>query len=239
MLIVTAGSDNYKFHLTINYNLQKAKEFGYDTQVYDLGGLGFGEAIDDPRCQSRFRRVKSAMKPELLKKAMESDHRTIVWIDGDATLIRPIDEIEQDNSFDIGLTIRPKVNRKKSHYTNAGVVFIKNNEAGKQFVQTWVDAMPDVPDLNTATKPPNYSDQQTLEETLLLPNINVVPWDAFGTIHNVLGARIKFFECRKYNNFWLHKMEIWKAPDPDTKILHFKGYRMRRLKGYAEEFLDG
>lgn len=238
MLIVTAGSGNYSYFKTINYNIAKAKEFGYPISVYDLGGLEFGIKINDERCASKFRRVRSAMKPEVIQLALAgTQEKTVVWIDGDATLIKPIDEIDKDDSFDIGLTIRPKPGHKKSHYINAGVVFVKNNPAGKDFINQWVEAMPEVPDLDTMTKPPDYSDQQTLEETLLLPNINVIPWDAYGSVHNVCGARVKFFECEKYNNFWLHKGEVWKAPPEHTKILHFKGYRMRRLKNYAKDFL--
>jgi hypothetical protein len=179
------------------------------------------------------------MKPELILDSLGGAHSTVVWIDGDATLIKPIDEIKQDNSFDVGLTIRPKVNNKKTHYINAGVVIIKNNKAGKEFVEAWVKAMPQVPKLDTITKPPNYSDQQTLEEILLLPNINVIPWDAFGTVHEVLGARVKLLECRQYNNFWLPRRKDAIAPDPDTKVLHFKGHSMKYLTDYHDKFLRG
>ena len=239
MLIVTAGSNNYPFHITIRYNEQKCKEFGYAFQVYDTGGLGFGTPVDDPRCESRFRRVKSAMKPELILDALtHTKEPLVVWIDGDATLIKPIDELLQDDSFDVGLTVRLKSSVKKTHYINAGVVMIKNNERGKQFVQSWIDAMPPVPPINTAVKPPNYSDQQTLEEKLLLPNITVVPWDAFLSVHTICGARVKLFDCERYNNFWIWNGEHYRAPG-ETKVLHFKGHKMHRILSYDKEFLSG
>lgn len=236
MLIVTAGSGDYNYWKTIKYNEDKCKEFGYSIKTYDLGGLGFGTSVEDPRCKSKFRRVKSAMKPELLLDAVcGTTEDDVVWIDGDATLIRPIDEIAEDDSFDIGLTVRPKRVNKKTHYINAGVIFVKNRIESKLFLQDWIHAMPPIPNLNTDVKPSNYSDQQVLEETLLLPNIDVVPWDAFMTVHDVHGARVKFFECAEYNDFG--SCEYMRPPAVDTKIIHFKGYLMDRITEYVERFL--
>ena len=237
MLIVTAGSGDYNYWKTIRYNEARCIEFGYGIKIYDLGGLWFGEAVNDSRCESKFRRVKSAMKPELILKALNETDDDVTWIDGDAFLVRPIDEIEADTSFDIGLTVRPKRVNKKTHYINAGVIFVKNNPAGRGFVEAWIEAMPPVP-TDTTVKPKHYSDQMTLEETLVLPNIDVIPWDSYGSVHEVHGARVKFFECSKYNNFNLHLLAVWKGPDEDTKILHFKEHGMNRLNQYIEEFLS-
>jgi hypothetical protein len=239
MLIVTSGSDNFLYHITIEYNEKKCQEFGYDFRVYDLGGLGFGIPVDDHRCASRFRRIKSAMKPELILDAMNStDEGLVVWIDGDATLIAPIDELLEDDSFDVGVTVRMKTMNKRTNYINAGVVIIKNNERGKKFVEDWIAAMGTCPPLeDMKTKPADYSDQVILEEKMLLPNIDVVPWDAFLSVHEVHGARVKLFDCDTYNNFWLWKGEFHQPPN-GTKILHFKGCKMHRITGYSKEFLE-
>lgn len=236
MLIITAGSDNYLFNLTINYCGDRASEYGYEFLVYDLGGLERGYKINDPRCASRFRKVKSAMKPELILHALENTVESmVVWIDGDATLIRPIDEVD-DGSFDVAVTVRPKCSQKKTHYINAGVIFVKNNTKGRTFIKAWVDAMPQIPALNTQTKPLNYSDQQTLEERILLPNIDTPFWDSIGRVYKINGVRIKLLDCERYNNFWLMRTPIT-APSEDTKILHFKGHKMHRLSSYHERFL--
>lgn len=238
MLVVSAGSGNYPFHLTMRYCENKCYEYGYIYHPFDLGGLGFGLKMNDPRCESKFRRVKSAMKPELIEMMFDLGEETIVWIDGDATLIQSIPEIEADDSFDIGITVREKVNKKKSHYINAGVVFVKNNARARKFVDFWIASMPPLPDLDTMEKPSNYSDQQTLEEKILLPALDCPLWDLVGEIHEVMGVRVKFFDCETYNNFALIKAPRWEEGPGDTKILHFKGHRMHRIESYHERFLS-
>lgn len=236
MLIVTAGSDNYQFEKTIRYNKNKAKQFGYDFVVYDLGGLGFGKPVNDARIHSRFRRVKSTMKPELIHDAMISNkEKCVVWIDGDATLIKPIDEMEHEE-LDVGITVRLKGIMKKTHYINAGVLFF-NGPKGVQFVEEWIDEMPAVPDLNIKIKPANYSDQQILEEKILLPAIQEPLWDLVGQVRGVRGFRIKFFPCEVYNNFWCIKAPAYDYGPGNAKIIHFKGHRMHRIDDYHERFL--
>ena len=238
MLVVTAGNDKYDYQKTIRHCSDACGVFGYEMMVYDLGGLGFGEPFDDPRCTSRFRMVVSAVKPELIQGAMAraAPGEMVAWIDGDATLIAPIDELEADWSFDVGVTVRSKRVNKKTHYINAGVIFARNTAAGRWFIQQWKDMMPHIADVNPEQKPRGISDQTILEEHLLLPNIDVVPWDAFNTVHTVLGARVKIFECDVYNNFNVVAPHVWIAPGR-AKVLHFKGHAMDDLDAYAKEFL--
>jgi hypothetical protein len=225
MLIVTAGQ-------------KKAKEFGYRFRAFDLGGLGFGDRIDDPRTMSRFRRVKSAMKPELIASVMAETTETFVtWIDGDATLIRSIDEISEENSWDVGVTVRPKREKKKTHYINAGVMFFRSNNASWRFVEEWCQEMPPIPDLTSNEKPVNYSDQQTLEENILLQAINEPLWDLVGQVREVRGCKVKFFPCEVYNNFWCIKAPYYDHGPGKAKIIHFKGHRMHRIDDYHERFL--
>ena len=242
MLIVTAGSDNYAYYKTINYCKARAIEYGYSFVVYDFGNLGFGIPVDDPRCASKCSAEKYSMKPEVILDAMNNtDEKTVVWIDGDAILVNPIDEINEDSSFDVALTVRPKRSIKKTEYINAGVVFLKNNKMAKAFVTEWIEAFPEMPKLDIVKKPPNYGDycdQTILEEKLILPNIEVVPWDAFHTIQKIIcGIKVKFLDCEHYNNYWLVRKSAWKPPGKDIKILHFKGNQMHNLQRYHEECL--
>jgi hypothetical protein len=174
------------------------------------------------------------MKPELILKTMYTTDMPIAWIDGDATLIDSIDEVFEDDSYDVGITVRPPRKNKKTHYINAGVLFFKNRIESKLFLEDWIDAMPPMPDLDTEFKPKNYSDQQTLEEELLLPNIEGPLWDQIGSVHTVHGARVKLFPCATYNNFWCMKAPV--QPPNGAKIIHFKGHRTHRLHPYLERF---
>ena len=168
MLVVTAGNTMYDYKKTILYCGAACARFGYKTRVYDLGGLGFGQKVSDPRCESRFRSIVYSQKPGLILNAMDhaEPNELVAWIDGDATLIAPIDELE-DHAFDVAITVRPKVNRRKTSYINAGVFFVQNNERGRGFVQHWISQMPEQQALNIDKKPKGGSDQEVLEEILL------------------------------------------------------------------------
>ncbi len=238
MLVVTAGNDRYDYKKTILHCTAACGWFGYDMITYDLGGLGFGTPWSDPRCESKYRQVVYSMKPEMILAGMKhaSPNELVVWIDGDATLISPIDELEADYSFDVGVTVRPKRVKRKTHYINAGVLFVRNTVAGRWFVNHWNSRLPLIDDVNPEQKPRGGSDQSVLEEELLLPNINVVPWDAFNTVHYACGTRVKFFEGEVYNNLRVHAPETWEPPGR-AKILHFRNHTMDRLDDYVAEFL--
>jgi hypothetical protein len=228
MLILTAGSDHGTYASTIRFCEAKCKEFGYKFKVYDLGGLGFGIPIDDPRLTSEFRIMRYSIKPELILKTLNStDEEFVVWIDGDAMLVERIDELEADDSFDVGVTVRPSVVKKKSNYINAGVLFFKNNAASKHFLQEWMTAM-GPPPFDAKERPSGYCDQVNLEEKILLPAIGVPLWDIIGSVHEIDGTRVKLLDCNQYNNFFSHGIEPYH--DPSMKVIHFKGRHWRSCK---------
>lgn len=237
MLVVTAGSGNYNYATTMRYCEAECEKRGYGFRAYDLGGLGFGIPHDDIRCTSNFRRVKSAMKPELILDSIYNTTEDVAWIDGDATIIDDIHEVF-DGTFDVGVTVRPKRQNKKTHYINAGVLFFKNNIESKLFLGDWIEAMGPIPDFaNMTTKPEGYSDQATLENKILLPNIDGPLWDQIGSVHTVHGVRLKLLDCVTYNNYW-----VWREPVPPpngAKVLHFKGHKMHRITSYAKRYLYG
>ena len=252
MLIVTAGSDHHpKYKRTIQYCKQECEKYGYKFQAYDLGGLGFGTPVTDVRMDSKFLTLRYAIKPELVLEAMQNTNEEFVaWIDGDATLIERIDELETDDSFDVGVTVRPKNKIKNSNYINAGVLFFKNNIPAQLFLSNWIAEMGSPP-LNTETNPLEYCDQVILETKILLPTLGVPLWDIIGEVHRVHGARIKFFDCTQYNNFWSHSGPDRMFHSSDMKIIHFKGRHwastklvvfegetMDILAAYSKKFLD-
>lgn len=236
MLVVTAGSSKHDYKKTIRYCEKQCERFGYKMRVYDIGDLGFGHKINDPRYGARYRMVISGMKPELILDAMNhaEPNELVAWIDGDATLIAPIDELEAD-TFDVGVTVRSKVTRRKTCYINAGVFFVRNNERGRGFVQHWILQMPEVPALDAKQKPVGYSDQIVLED-ILLQSIDVVPWDAFNTTHTIAGAQLKILEGDVYNNLRVHESAT-REPPGFARILHFRNHTMDRLDAYVEDYL--
>lgn len=223
MLIVTAGSDhNPKYKITIPFCEESCKKRGYKFQAYDLGGLGFGTPVSDERMSSRFKTLRYAIKPELILRSLnETEEEFVVWIDGDATLIGSLDELESDDSFDVGVTVRPKSDNQKTTYINAGVLFFKNNEASNKFLQDWILAMGPAP-LDTETDPKEYCDQHILESKLIMPAIGIPLWDIIGETHTVHGARIKILPCLQYNNFMCVNKRIM-TYDTSIRIIHYKG----------------
>lgn len=225
MLILTGGSHHKPYDRTIKLCQKKCEEYGYKFKVYDLGGLGFGIPYSDPRLAARNFITRCAMKPNLIRETLkETNESLLVWIDGDATLIRPIDELEKDDSFDVGVTVRPRQNPRKTNYINAGVMFFKNNSKAKTFLDAWIDAFPPVPILDSKNKREvqYHNDQNVIEEELLLPNIEGHLYDQIQSIHEVHGARVKLFSCVQYNNFMCTGKNA-NPPGSDVKILHFKG----------------
>lgn len=244
MLVVTAGSHHKTYAKTIKFCEARCKEFGYKFKAYDLGGLGFGTPVEDARLASRHRTLRYAIKPELILDAMcNTQEEFVAWIDGDATLIGRIDELEADDSWDVGVTVRPPRKRKKSNYINAGVMFFKNCIESKLFLQDWIAAMGPPP--LEAEKDPGaaYCDQVILEEQILMPSIRTPLWDIIGETHTIHGARVKLFDCTQYNNYWFHRGKDRMEYSPDTKILHFKGRhwaatKPTRWKGEVMHILD-
>jgi hypothetical protein len=236
MLVVTAGNSRYDYQKTIRHCADACGVFGYEMRVYNLGGLGFGHPVSDPRVKSGHRDIVSYKKPELILDAMDyaAPNELVAWIDGDATLIAPIDELEED-TFDVGVTVRPKRARRKTDYNNAGVFFVRNNERGRAFMQHWISLIPKTVVPDDQPKPVGITDQKFLDE-MMLSSMDVAPWDAFNTTHIVEGATLKILEGEVYNNLDVHTPETW-APPGRAKILHFRNKTMANLDAYIAEFL--
>lgn len=234
MLIVTAGSRHKPYDKTIKFCQKKCEEYGYKFKVYDLGGLGFGTPVFDERLSSRFRTLRYAIKPELVLRSMnDTEEKLVVWIDGDATLIKHINELESDDSFDVGLTVRPRQNPQKTTCINAGVLFFKNNAASKKFLQDWITKM-GPPPLNTEADPKEYCDQHILEQKIVNPAIGIPLWDVIGETYNINGARVKLLSCIQYNNFMCTSRNA-NPPGHDVKILHFKGKNCKLWDTFIHE----
>lgn len=171
MHIITAG--NKKFRKLIDQSVAHLEELGYDYTVYDLGGLGIGKEFiieDDftiypfPPCY-----FKPAVIAHKLTELEEGEY--LVFLDADAHIHKNIDEIVELD-YDIGLTERTTAGAKPEEgRVNAGVMFLRNCENTRNFVQEW------------RRKTHELKGDQHALNTLL------VDWD-----------RITFFPCSVYND---------------------------------------
>ena len=243
-VIVTAGDWRYKAF--IEQSVTAAQKFGYQTLVYDLGGLGRGIpfAIDDRsfeangyseiHADSRWH-TKARFKPALIRHALRNNPgRFIVWLDGDACLADSIDEIFSDD-YDIGVTARKFTETWRCWNTanhalesdptfvvmgelNAGVMFFNPTLAALAFVDQW------------AQKTVELGDDQLALNRLVNPT-NAQLSDMVGKRYgafvpktlSVGGARVKTFPYGYNWRRWPRQPRSGEA-----KILHFCGDRGRR-----------
>ena len=194
--VITAADKNFKDMVDVAY--RSAKTLGYETTVYDLGGLGHGTPFQGKVSDSIGAKIpcKPAMILDALTKANDND--TIVWIDADAIMWSRIDEI-LDDDWDFGVTMRKPKSNERDDPINAGIVFVKKTPASIAFMNTWIN--------NVST---GISDQKELNKLFALNNVDYL---RKRKLHNMT---VKIFPCTIYNNFY------FKQPQKNAKITHYK-----------------
>lgn len=195
IVVITAA--NEKFKDLANMTAASSRDLGYETLVYDLGGLGTGIPFEGRVFDQVGGKIPS--KPNIILDALNrvDDNDFVVWLDADAILWESIDEIV--GNYDIGVTVRKPKTEENGFPINAGVVFIKKTEQALNFVHKWVK------ECETAT-----SDQAVLNglcEVTSLDTNNIV-------LRN--NTKIQVFPCDVYNNFY------FKLPQLHAKITHYK-----------------
>jgi hypothetical protein len=219
----------FSYKEVISRTTECARRFGYDTTVYDLGGLGLGREFEIENRQFKERGHfdfvtpdflgKGPFKPKLLMESTRDNPIFTVWLDGDALLVEPIDEVVGD--YDLGVTIRHPFetqgpwwerNAAGIGYINTGVVFINPSPKMNTFLAEW----------SRLSFEGGGSDQWGMNQMLSLSE----PPEAWST-REINGLRCKFFPAEIYNFFYFNVVE---APPsghrvcmPRPKILHFKG----------------
>jgi hypothetical protein len=232
--IVTGGSKHaptnaqgvadapFSYREVIERTVARATRYGYETEVFDVGGLGIGRpfTVDDRGFQEtgHFQRItadfhgKGPFKPRLILESLIREPRTCTaWLDGDAVLVGPIDEVA--GGYDLGVTVRHpmeydipwmKMNRKVIGYVNTGVMFFNPSDRLLRFIEEWAPLAYEV----------GGSDQLALNQVLALSEAPE-PWSTI----EAFGLKIRFFPVEIYN-FYLFDVT---RPFAETKILHFKG----------------
>lgn len=196
IVVITAADANFKDMVDIA--ARSSKDVGYETLVYDLGGLGYGIPFEGRVSDSIGAKIPS--KPSMILDAL---HRVdmndiIVWIDADAIMWDRLDEIAEE-VWDFGVTLRkPKAN-ERDDIINAGVVFVRKTENSLRFMDKWI--------ANCST---GVSDQKELNALFEFKNADYL------RKRKAQGMVVKTFPCVVYNNFY------FKQPQTDAKITHYK-----------------
>lgn len=206
--VIVAGDANYSRF--VYHAEQSALKFGYDTGVYDLGGLGRGTPFDTTVSTQPFQTIPA--KPRIIRHALEQRDPSdvVVWLDADALIQAPIDDIEQ-HAFDLGVTVRSKPHKdERTRTINAGIVFARATPAMFNFLDRWIQLSEEL-----------GGDQWALNRLVDFP-IQLTDQTV-----NRGDLRVHGFPCRIYNNFMFKKPEIM----AQARILHYKS-RYRKLYPY-------
>lgn len=202
--IVTVIAGDKNFINFVTKSVEHSKKLGYETHVYDLGGLGFGKPFSarvSPKIGAKIPSKPSLILDTLLEV---NDNDFVAWIDADALMLDRIDEIKQD--FDIGVTVRQPKQIENSMPINAGIVFVRKTEQAINFVNKWIKMCET-----------GVSDQQELNKLC-----NVTTKD-LNTLVERNKTKIMVFPCAIYNNVYFGKKDT-----PHAKIKHYKS-KLRHL----------
>ena len=195
IVVITAADIKFK-EMALLTELS-AKNLGYKTFVYDLGGLEYGIPFEAKISVQRGAKIPS--KPSIIKHAINLvDHNDIVcWLDADALLWQPINELLQC-PFDIAVTVRLQKDEDHDLPINAGVVFVRKTKNVEPFLDLWINKCSS-----------GVSDQVELNNLL---NVSTRDVDKSFIKHDI---KIKLLPCSVYNNFYFKKPQIL------AKIIHY------------------
>jgi hypothetical protein len=196
MRVVTAANDNKYFPELVKQCQGSVEAQGYQIEVYDLGGLGYGNQTFAGVELSPIQACR--LKPSVILDALDglSPDELLVWTDADTAFVDTIDEVDTKD-YDVGLIHR-------THDPNqpivSGVLFVYNTEKARAFIQAWRDIVPTKPTKGRQTLR-RQGDQIYLNRLL--------------TEQPSFPVRIKQFPYLIYNNY---EVKI----EPTTKIIHYK-----------------
>lgn len=173
MLFVT-GAD-HRFTNIVSGWIDSITIWGHTYRVYDLGLLGFGiKGCEETDLNFTSRgyyndiegkwKSTGLWKPRVIKNVLETTKEDFIYLDADAIVQRDFNI--DFSAFDIGVVERvpnpdqdPTKVFLRGQY-NAGVIFFRNNDKVKNFVNSWIKKIEET-----------NNDQAAL--SLLLQEINV------------------------------------------------------------------
>lgn len=224
MIIVSLADKNYKERLL--HSMLQSQRFGYSTIPYDIGGLGFGKKYTisasilelDVRAKAHI----CLSKPTIMLDAFDEADETLMYLDADAFLVDTIDEVDTDD-YDIGVTYQGGEHRT---YINAGVLFIRQTDKARRFLEMWIDRVHNVNEVMERVESHRIGDNILLNE--LVFSYIKRGGRLKNKVHLVDDIRVKFFDASVYNNIrTAHNTK----PVPDTvKIVHVCGVFEERFQ---------
>ncbi len=169
----------------------------------------------------------------ICRDCLERTGNNVVFIDADAIVWRSVAAVFEKD-FDVALTMRrlndividyvPGIHSDRPvpfKVINAGVIYFKNNERSRKFVNLWVEEI-----LNTRDF---AMDQTALAQLVLDADEHAIEeYERDIRIGSGPGPiSIKLLPCEPYNNFYMHDDLTFETGEGDTYIAHFKGYLHR------------
>lgn len=243
MQIITAS--NAKYMDILRMSLYNNSLVGYQPFIYDINstlGMGSPIKVEEPNPAFRGRGI-SPYKPDIILDSIEKflpHHKTIIWMDADAFAISPLDEIDEDDDFDLGVTIRTEeetksitsktkwiknaFNQKMAGNKNPMRSIILHTAEWRAYINAgviFVKPRKNTENLikfihlwkKTIPELPFNSDQNALTNLLLRHSELLQPNEVF----EAYGIRVKTFSTKQYNFFYENE-----KPLDSTKILHLK-----------------
>lgn len=221
MIIVTAGTAEYR--PIIEAQARKCESFGYRHVVYDLGDLGIGERFEVPASDLEPTVNGDSLPPATFKAALVAKQfetalpdELVMWMDADCLPLHDLNIPASYGNFDAAVTLRPAneiglSNNPALDYLNSGVVWIRNNTAGRFFCDAWMRQS-----LRLST------DQGALNE-VAYPMADSAEWESIrGTVY----GGVLILDCAEWNS--------WHPPFTDARIAHFK----RGIRHLAKDYVN-
>ena len=132
--------NSYPITVFIDWKDNLNKENGYKNIISEYNGY-------NPKKDIRKHEYMLMQKPYCMLDCSKRIKENLIFIDGDAILINPIDELFKED-FDVGVTINSKddieraANINIKSPLNSGVIFFTSNSKNIQlFIQEWIDQM--------------------------------------------------------------------------------------------------
>ena len=222
-LTIVTGSDRI-YAPIIKTTEARAKGFGYDVVVLDMGKLGFGRKFlpqdiggATARQEARWRNCRKSTynKPLYMQAIRDEVEGPLVWIDGDAILHAPIDDAF-DHEFDIGVTcrfMRGDTQRDILWETpeqirlNTGVVFIKDTIKARKLLAKWCNQI-----VNGRFQKHDQDHLRVLIDAMDRPSEVVGTTEYWNSVH------IRWMEER-YNVLIYEPVQM-EHPPRDARVLH-------------------
>jgi hypothetical protein len=200
---------------------KSAQDHGYEFSLYPATQKEVGICSVRVGTQKKLF-ITCAGRPAFLKRVLDERPEDIVWMDLDCVIVKPLGDVLAD--CDVAFTIRkieerntPKLELFK--YINCGVMFFKNNEATRRFIDLWQEETGDL-----YSRSIGGDDQSALNRFLLKHS----KLDTYGEIFEIDGIRVKILDARIYNFFYFPE-------NPNgAKVLHYKGFRFNDMDIYKE-----